>query len=104
MAAPKTNPKPAPLPELFKDLEGLLRYSDTPEGRMAAAKRLTQALKEIPELQTAISDARQKAVQEIYLREGMTYKQIGAELGVGAERASAIARGQRSPADRRKAQ
>ncbi|WP_030237659.1 sigma factor-like helix-turn-helix DNA-binding protein [Streptomyces sp. NRRL S-350] len=94
---------PKPLPELFKCLEELLHYPDTPEGRMNAAKRLTQALREVPDLQASLSDYRQRVVQEIYLREGMTYTDISKELGVGAERVSAIARGQRSPDGRRKA-
>ncbi|MEV5472797.1 sigma-70 family RNA polymerase sigma factor [Streptomyces sp. NPDC052207] len=62
------------------------------------AKRLTDALNAIPELQRWLRESRQHVVRTLHDRDGMSYTEMAPHLGVKPERVSGIARGHsRSP-------
>lgn len=76
-----------PLP--FQALEDLAKDPGTIE----RAKRLTDALNAVPDLQKWLRQLRQDDVRALHEEGGMSYTEIAPHLGVKPERASGIARG-----------
>lgn len=74
-------------PDAFKAVAYLAQDPD-PINR---ARRVGNALKDIPELQKWLRAVRQQAVLQAN-DDGMTYPEIGRELGITGTRANAIAR------------
>ena len=73
-------------PDAFKAVKHLAEDPD-PIGR---ARNVGDALKAIPDLQKWLRGIRQQAVRQAN-EEGMTYPEIGRELGITGPRANAIA-------------
>lgn len=83
--APSMDNPPAPFAQLA-DLAG------DPE-TIDQAKRLTEALNAIPDLQKWLREQRQHVVRTLHERDGMSYTDMAPHLGVKPERVSGIARG-----------
>jgi hypothetical protein len=75
-------------PSPFENLKHLAEQGDPTE----RAKSVGAALQAIPELQHWLQEIRQGAVQEMH-ETGLSYDQIGKELGVHRVRAHQIAKG-----------
>lgn len=75
-------------PSPFESLKDIAAEPDA----TTRAQRASEVLGHIPELQTWLKSLRQKAVQEMHA-DGLSYEQIGKELGMHRVRAHQIAQG-----------
>ncbi|MFE6743896.1 sigma-70 family RNA polymerase sigma factor [Streptomyces tubercidicus] len=82
------------LPEPFRALESLIAGGESAD----QAKKLTDALAAVPDLQRWLREQRQHVVRTLHERDGMKYTDLAPVMGVTPERVSGIARGHnRSP-------
>lgn len=78
-------------PSPFENLKDIATEPDA----TTRAKRASEVLKAIPDLQKWLRPIRQHAVQEMH-DDGLSYEQIGKELGMHRVRAHQIAEGRTS--------